>query len=209
MASNPFAVEPQYGEQSVPLAMSQPPVGMTQALDTPPPQKGVLTFHILFKALALFFYMTDFASSYVLTFVLVTIMSALDFWTVKNVSGRLLVGLRWWNVIDEDGKSHWQFQSFEDQRFIHSVDSNVFWVTLFVAPAVWVFMAFAAALTLRFMWLLLTLVALACCAINTVGYVRCKRDAAKKLTNLGGAVLSRGLQAWSSARGSSGGTAPI
>jgi len=31
-------------------------------------------------------------------------------------------------------------------------------------------------------------------AINTVGYVRCKRDAAKKLTNLGGAVLSRGLQ---------------
>lgn len=24
---------------------------------------------------------------------------AFDFWTVKNVSGRLLVGLRWWNKV--------------------------------------------------------------------------------------------------------------
>jgi len=25
------------------------------------------------------------------------VFAALDFWTVKNVSGRLLVGLRWWS----------------------------------------------------------------------------------------------------------------
>jgi hypothetical protein len=25
--------------------------------------------------------------------------------------GRLLVGLRWWNYIDEEGKSHWVFES--------------------------------------------------------------------------------------------------
>lgn len=29
----------------------------------------------------------------------------------KNVSGRLLVGLRWWNQVDEDGKSRWVFES--------------------------------------------------------------------------------------------------
>lgn len=29
----------------------------------------------------------------------------------QNVSGRLLVGLRWWNQVDEDGKSHWVFES--------------------------------------------------------------------------------------------------
>ena len=33
-----------------------------------------------------------------------------DFWTVKNVSGRLLVGLRWWNYIDDQGTSHWMFE---------------------------------------------------------------------------------------------------
>jgi len=30
-----------------------------------------------------------------LTFIFVLIFSAVDFWVVKNVSGRLLVGLRW------------------------------------------------------------------------------------------------------------------
>lgn len=29
----------------------------------------------------------------------------------QNVSGRLLVGLRWWNQVDEDGKSQWVFES--------------------------------------------------------------------------------------------------
>ena len=37
----------------------------------------------------------------------------MDFWTVKNVSGRLLVGLRWWNDVDEAGQNHWRFESFE------------------------------------------------------------------------------------------------
>ena len=25
--------------------------------------------------------------------------------------GRLLVGLRWWNYVDEDGKSHWIYEA--------------------------------------------------------------------------------------------------
>jgi len=35
----------------------------------------------------------------------------MDFWTVKNITGRLMVGLRWWNYVDDDGKSHWIFES--------------------------------------------------------------------------------------------------
>ena len=34
------------------------------------------------------------------TFIIVVVLSAFDFWTVKNVTGRLLVGLRWWNDFD-------------------------------------------------------------------------------------------------------------
>lgn len=26
-------------------------------------------------------------------------------------SGRLLVGLRWWNYVDDNGKSHWVYES--------------------------------------------------------------------------------------------------
>ena len=40
----------------------------------------------------------------VITFILVTVLGAIDFWTIKNISGRLLVGLRWWSEVDEKGK---------------------------------------------------------------------------------------------------------
>jgi hypothetical protein len=48
---------------------------------------------------------------YVFLFVIVTLLSAFDFWTVKNVTGRLLVGLRWWNDIKDSGENEWIFES--------------------------------------------------------------------------------------------------
>jgi hypothetical protein len=47
----------------------------------------------------------------VTSFVVIVVLLSIDFWTVKNISGRLLVGLRWWNYVDEDGESHWVFES--------------------------------------------------------------------------------------------------
>ena len=41
----------------------------------------------------------------------VVLLLAADFWTVKNVTGRLLVGLRWWNKVNEDGSTEWVFES--------------------------------------------------------------------------------------------------
>lgn len=32
---------------------------------------------------------------------IVIVIGAVDFWVTKNISGRLLVGLRWWEEIDE------------------------------------------------------------------------------------------------------------
>jgi hypothetical protein len=44
-------------------------------------------------------------------FIIVMLLLAADFWNVKNVSGRLLVGLRWWNESNEDGNSLWVFET--------------------------------------------------------------------------------------------------
>jgi hypothetical protein len=44
-------------------------------------------------------------------FLTIILLLAFDFWTVKNVTGRLMVGLRWWNKVEEDGTSTWQFES--------------------------------------------------------------------------------------------------
>jgi hypothetical protein len=42
-------------------------------------------------------------------FISVVILASMDFWVVKNISGRLLVGLRWKSSIDEKGKENWKF----------------------------------------------------------------------------------------------------
>ena len=72
-------------------------------------------FHILFKALAILVYMFGewFSSSFVNIFVACVLLLAFDFWTVKNVSGRLMVGLRWWSEVMDDGSTVWKFESQE------------------------------------------------------------------------------------------------
>lgn len=67
---------------------------------------------MLFRVLALVFYVIcsiyfSFTGS-VLTIIL---LLAIDFWIVKNVTGRLLAGLRWWNKVEEDGSSSWVFEA--------------------------------------------------------------------------------------------------
>ena len=34
---------------------------------------------------------------------IIVVAGAVDFWIVKNLAGRLLVGLRWWIDFDEQG----------------------------------------------------------------------------------------------------------
>jgi hypothetical protein len=56
-----------------------------------------------------------FSASYVINFVVTITLIGIDFWIVKNVSGRILVGLRWWNEINERGGSIWRFESLDQQ----------------------------------------------------------------------------------------------
>ena len=51
------------------------------------------------------------SNSFVVNFVVCVMLLSVDFWVVKNVSGRLLVGLRYWNETDENGVSTWRFES--------------------------------------------------------------------------------------------------
>lgn len=70
-------------------------------------------FHVFFRISAVVAYLLCgwFSDSFITNFVVIVLLLSFDFWTVKNVSGRLLVGLRWWNYVDEDGNSHWVFES--------------------------------------------------------------------------------------------------
>jgi hypothetical protein len=50
-------------------------------------------------------------------YIFVISLCAFDFWTVKNVTGRILVGLRWWSIIKEDGKEEWHFEALENSKY--------------------------------------------------------------------------------------------
>ena len=73
-------------------------------------------FHLIFKALAILVYMFGslFSASFVNIFIVCVLLLAADFWTVKNVTGRLMVGLRWNNIVEADGRTVWKFESVQE-----------------------------------------------------------------------------------------------
>jgi hypothetical protein len=143
----------------------------------------IVLFTLLFKVLAiLFFLIGGLLNSEALEFILVVILSAFDFWFVKNVSGRILVGLRWWNEIKEDGSEVWIYESDHEKRAT-SIDTTIFWGSLYLTPIFWIVMTFIKLISVKIMYFLECLIAFILTFSNTVGYYKCSGEQKKKLTS--------------------------
>ena len=147
---------------------------------------GVALFHVLFKGLALATYLFAglFTSNFVLVCVVCILLLAFDFWTVKNVSGRLMVGLRWWNYVKEDGSTEWVFESADDASEISDVDRRVFWGALYAPAVVWSLFLLVAILQLKVQWLIVIAAALCLSGANIVGYTKCSKEARQQCRDL-------------------------
>ncbi|XP_028406586.1 Golgi apparatus membrane protein TVP23 homolog B-like [Dendronephthya gigantea] len=150
--------------------------------------------HLAFRILAIVVYLLCgwFSNSFVTSFVIIVVLLSVDFWTVKNISGRLLVGLRWWNYVDEDGESHWVFESHKNKN-ISSLESRIFWLGLVTTPIIWIFLLITSLISLKFQWMIIVAVALSLSCANLFGYIRCKKDASKKLKSMAGNFLGQQL----------------
>lgn len=159
-------------------------------------------FHLLFKGLALIVYLLAgmISNSYVFVFVICILLLAFDFWTVKNVTGRLLVGLRWWNRIQPDGSNEWVFESLDDMSEIGTIDSRIFWTGLYGAPVIWTMFFIISLLKFNLEWLLIVIVALMLSGANIIGYTKCRKDAKEKMQSI---LTSGALGALGSSAGSS------
>jgi len=135
-------------------------------------------FHLIFRALAVLTYLMCgwFSNSFISCFVSILIFLSLDFWTVKNVTGRLLVGLRWWNYVDDEGKSHWVFESrkAEEAALMDTAEAQVFWLALVLTPVVWFLLLFVSFFRLNVRWFVVVIIALVMNGANLYGYLRCK-----------------------------------
>lgn len=132
----------------------------------------VLVFHLLFKAGAIASYVLAGLASGLVPFILVILLVAFDFYTVKNISGRLLVGKRYWNRIAHDGSSEWVFESMPRTN---KTDRWVFWYTLYLLPLVWGVLGVLCILRLQVQWFLACLVAFSAASANCIGYYKCKK----------------------------------
>jgi len=99
-----------------------------------------------------------FIHNFVLVFILTLLLLSVDFYYLKNIAGRRLVGLRWWNEVDTmTGDSHWVFESLpEGSRAINATDKRFFWLSMYIAPLLWVGLGVVA--LLRFLspiWLVI------------------------------------------------------
>lgn len=84
-------------------------------------------------------------------FIFVLILAAVDFWVVKNISGRLLVGLRWKSEIDEKGKEVWKFESYNNEQYsANRVDKAFFWGSQILGSLIWGFFFIINVLGLNF-----------------------------------------------------------
>ncbi|KAD4179761.1 hypothetical protein E3N88_28352 [Mikania micrantha] len=150
----------------------------------PPPGENyanprICFFHVLFKAGALAFYILSalFFDSFVIIFVVTVLLSALDFWVVKNVSGRILVGLRWWNEIDDNGESVWKFECLDQEALarMNKKDSWLFWWTLYLTAVVWIFFGIFSLIRFQADYLLVVGVCLTLSIANIVGFTKCRK----------------------------------
>ena len=145
---------------------------------------GIVLFTLLFKTLAIvsFLVLGIFGFSDALVFIIVVILNAFDFWFVKNVSGRILVGLRWWNEVRDDGTEVWIFESDHEKRAT-SIDTTLFWTSLYIAPLFWAIFLIIELIGLSLMWFLVCLISFVLTFSNTIGYYKCSGEQKKKLTN--------------------------
>ncbi|KAK3089022.1 hypothetical protein FSP39_000190 [Pinctada imbricata] len=153
---------------------------------------------MVFRVSALVIYLLCgwFGAGFITDFILIVILLSMDFWAVKNITGRLLVGLRWWNYIDDEGKSHWIYESRpkgQNKVKVSAVESRIFWLSLVACEIIWIVFFFGTLFTFNFKWLMVVIVGTLMNGANLYGYIRCKYGSKTKLTSVATGFLGRHL----------------
>ncbi|CBX95466.1 Golgi apparatus membrane protein tvp23 [Plenodomus lingam] len=139
----------------------------------------LLTF-LFFRISSLLVYLLGLrllTSNFVLIFIITILLLAMDFYYLKNIAGRRLVGLRWWNEVDsQTGDGRWVFESADPEtRDVNATDKRFFWLALYAQPVLWIVLAVVALVSLQFIWLTLVVIALVLTITNTLAFSRCDK----------------------------------
>uniref|UniRef100_A0A8C5R5M2 Golgi apparatus membrane protein TVP23 homolog n=1 Tax=Leptobrachium leishanense TaxID=445787 RepID=A0A8C5R5M2_9ANUR len=151
-------------------------------------------FHLFFRVSAIVVYLVcEFvSSSFIACMVTIILLLSCDFWAVKNITGRLMVGLRWWNQVDDDGNSQWVYESrkaTQGKKSTSEAESRIFWLGLITCPIIWVILAFSALFSFKVKWLAVVIMGVVLQGANLYGYIKCKVGSRKNLTSIATSYL--------------------
>jgi len=143
-------------------------------------------FHLLFKVVGvlIYFLLNLTTGLKLLTFLLIILCGAFDFWTVKNITGRLLVGLRWHNEILDDNTEKWIFESYDEKVQLNLFDKTLFWWTQGGMVIFWFVMTIIQLIGFDFFWATSTIICLVLNISNYIGFYKCSKDHQKKVKDL-------------------------
>lgn len=120
---------------------------------------------------------------------------------VKTVTGRLMVGLHWWNHTDEDEKNHWVSRkshwesrkaSPQDNKTVSEAESIIFWLGFIACSVLWVVIAFSDLFFFGVKWLAVVIMGVVLQDANLYGCIRYKVGSRRNLTSM--AILYPGKQ---------------
>ena len=156
----------------------------------------ICLFTLLFKITSIIFFLIGFGIKFSVIYLITVIFGAIDFWITKNLSGRYLVGLRWWNEINEKREEIWIFESKNEKKETNS-DTIIFWVSLYVYPLIWLIISFFKMLNIltgnggEFV---VSVINLVFAMTNLYGYFKCSKEQQNKIKSFGGKLALNALK---------------
>ena len=155
------------------------------------PQVALMTVSLKLLSIIFFLFFNIFTSNEALVMITVILLIAADFWYTKNISGRILVGLRWWNNYDVDTQEDkWIFESKNEIKE-PNIDRKTFWFSLYGFEAIWLILFIWECIMFNFTWAFLCLIALVIIGTNVYGFFRCSKIQQKKAAYLAKLILTK------------------
>ena len=155
------------------------------------PKIALITVSIKLLALFFFLFLNIFTSNEALVMIVVILLDAADFWYTKNISGRILVGLRWWNNYNQNTQENvWVFESKNEIKE-SNIDRKTFWFSLYGFAAIWLILFVWECILFNFIWAFLCLISLAIAGTNVYGFFRCSKIQQEKAAIITAMIIQK------------------
>ena len=136
------------------------------------PMISLLTVLIKLASIISFFLFSIFLSNEAIIMFIVVLFGACDFWITKNISGRFLAGLRWYNLLKSETNTEiWVFEG-KKENDSNMINRSIFWYSLYINDIIWIVLFIWEFIRLRFDWSFICLILIIFSFTNTYGFYK-------------------------------------